>query len=280
MANVRWAKLGLAAILGLAAPTFGCSSSTTNDCAAITPTDASLMEMRPRAETGSDAPVTVNGALGSSCASEADCQTGLNCIRSTDDLQPGAGPSNGLCTKSCTPDANNSVCKPLGGSCIFFDANASTGVCVETCTLGPTATAKCHNRPDVACEGISNAAGMVVLNACIPLCTDDADCGTRKCDLGTGYCADRPNPGAPPGGACSKDDDCQSGSCLPVSDEDAGGPRAGACISYCRYGGLEGCGYRRGALTPGSAACAIPQARDGADGDEGFCLGLCDTGVA
>ena len=118
----------------------------------------------------------------------------------------------------------------------------------------------------------------------MPICADDSDCGTRKCDLGTGSCVDALPGGLPIGSPCtasSTGTDACNGFCLPLTNAD---PSPGFCSAACRYGSLQGCGYRLGKLDASAAVpggCAVPDSYDGTAashvGDVGLCLQLCDT---
>jgi|GEM_PF-3573872 len=280
MADVRWASLGWLAMSLAPLAMMGCSSDAATACVSDPRPDGSMMvEMRPPnvdAAARSDAPATVNGGLGSSCASTAACQTGLTCFKPTDNVGPGAGPPNGLCALECLAAADQAACTTLGGNCVFFGGADSKVLCMESCEIGPTRAPKCHGRLDAVCASLVDSTGAPAFNACTPRCTDDLDCGSRKCDLGSGFCTEAPTPGLPPGSPCAVTADCAGGFCANFAAPDAGSPLR-ACLSYCRYGQAEGCGFRRGPLTAGAAACAIPAEDTGADGDEGYCFALCDT---
>jgi hypothetical protein len=285
MVDVRRASWGLMVALTAALPMWGCGDSTTT-CAPDTPqSDASTApETRPRVDSaggGTDARGGGgNGALGATCAAPTDCQTGLTCFRATDDFRPGQGPPNGMCTRDCTADADNSGCRPFGGTCVQFSTAPEKAFCVETCQLSGT-TSKCHGRNDVVCESLVDNAGAFVLSACLPVCTDDADCGTRKCDFGTGLCADQPTTGLPNGSPCTAGAECIGQLCLDASPEGST-TKFGVCSGFCRFGGQEGCGFRRtGPVNESGGACGVPVPQpNGAapgNGDEGYCLEVCDT---
>jgi hypothetical protein len=112
---------------------------------------------------------------------------------------------------------------------------------------------------------------------CIPLCATDADCGSRKCDLGTGLCTDFVTPGAPIGSPCSVDSDCAGAICYPFVISDAAAS-PGVCSALCRLGNTEGCGFRTSPLDAGPpvGACLLGPG-SAAPGDIGICAQLCDT---
>jgi hypothetical protein len=225
--------------------------------------------------SGGDAGPSI-GTLGGACKANTDCAVGLICLKSTDNLVPGAGPPNGICTASCA--GNPALCQPFGGICVTFDTAGTSAYCIERCTIGspPAGATKCHNRQDSTCEPFGTAAAPTF--GCVPLCLSDADCGTRKCDLGTGLCADRVSTGAGIGAACTVDTDCAGLLCIPVASSD-GGPTPGVCSAFCHLGSVQGCSYRS---TPLDAGPAVGGCILGADtgyglGDLGFCLQLCDA---
>jgi len=212
--------------------------------------------------------------LGTPCDSNLDCSGGLTCLKSSDNLIPGSGPPNGICTTDCSTATAESLCKSFDGICVSFSATSSKAYCLESCTTGrvPTPESKCHGREDMVCAALE-PAGF----GCIPLCATDADCGSRKCDLGTGFCTDFVTPGAPIGSPCLIDSDCAGAICYPFVFSDAG-PSPGVCTAACRLGTTEGCGFRTSALDAGPpvGACLLGPS-SAAPGDTGICAQLCDT---
>jgi hypothetical protein len=212
--------------------------------------------------------------LGTPCSSNNDCRGGLTCLKSTDNLAPGSGPPNGVCTTECSIPANHDLCDSLNGTCVRFSAAINKSYCMEQCTIGeaPTPESKCHGREDMVCMSLEpEGAG------CIPLCATDADCDSRKCDLGTGFCRDVVTPGAPIGSPCSADDECAGAICYPFVLSDAS-ISPGVCSAACRLGNIEGCGFRTSPLDAGPAvgACLLSP-RSSKTGDLGICAQLCDT---
>jgi hypothetical protein len=214
--------------------------------------------------------------LGTTCTSNTDCSGGLTCLKPTDNIVPGAGPPNGLCTAECTSAANADLCKSLGGICVSFSAATTKSYCVESCTTGPVTpiTAKCHGREDMVCGPLDKPGSY----SCQPLCATNADCDTRKCDLGTGFCADVVTPGAPIGSPCTLDSDCAGAFCYPFDVSPDASSSAGVCTAICRLGTLEGCGFRTSALDAGPpvGACLLSSGTSDT-GDVGICAQLCDT---
>jgi len=215
--------------------------------------------------------------LGTECASATDCSGGLTCLRPIDNIVPGAGPPNGLCTVECTTMASENLCKSFGGTCITLSSSPTgKSFCMETCTTGPVTppSAKCHGREDVVCAALE-PAGF----GCIPLCATDSDCGgARKCDLGTGLCTDVVTPGAPIGSPCTLDSDCAGSFCYPFDISPDASSSAGVCTAICRLGNLEGCKFRMGPLDAGPPVGACLLSGPSADvGDVGICAQLCDS---
>lgn len=207
--------------------------------------------------------------LGAACKSDAECGGGLTCFKSTDDVAPGGGAPNGICTKDCTASA--ATCADLGGVCVQLDALSTKAYCLEDCEIGPN-IAKCHDRRDMACSPLDKGF------ACVPLCRDDSDCGSRKCDLAKGLCATQPTPGLPIGAPCSADSDCAGDLCVPLDEPDAA-TAAKVCSARCRVGVVaEGCGYRSGAVDAGPVmgGCYLLWDRGYDEGDLGLCMQLCD----
>jgi hypothetical protein len=215
-------------------------------------------------------------AFGAACASDADCGGSLRCSKSSDnDISPGFGIPNGLCTRTCM---TNSDCPALVGICVVFSQTATTGICMQLCNLGQPASAadlgqKCRGRTDEACVALTTAS------ACQPICTSDADCGTRKCDPSTGYCSDTGTP-SPVGAPCTQDTDCGGGFCLQFDPPADGSPSPGFCSAVCRLGNVDVCGYRRTPISAGQgpvSSCVFASGSSSGLGDVGLCGQLCDT---
>lgn len=226
----------------------------------------------PPRDGGGDAGSSV---LGTACKSDTDCGGGLTCVKPTDNVTPGAGPPNGLCTMDCSASMTNpDLCKSLGGTCLKLTEIASKSFCVELCTTGKVSPpeSKCHGRLDMVCsELLPSGFG------CVPVCATDSDCGTRKCDLGTGLCTDVVTPGSPIGSPCMLDTDCAGRFCYPY-DNTATPPTPGVCTAICRLGNLEGCGFRTSPLDAGPPVGACLLATSAADlGDIAICAQLCDS---
>jgi hypothetical protein len=135
---------------------------------------------------------------------------------------------------------------------------------------------KCHLRADYVCLPL-NTPGS---NACLPLCTDDTDCGTRKCDPASGHCmATVVSTGKALGEPCTIDSECAGNFCLPFQANPDGGPAPGTCSSFCRFGNTNaGCGFRLTGIDAGPpiGACLFSSSA-GMIGDLGACGQLCDV---
>jgi hypothetical protein len=250
-------------------PVCALSGECTNGCLNPANVFKCLMNCRPGGSgDGGSSP------LGTACNSNVDCTGGFTCLKSSDNIIPGSGPPNGICTAECSTAAAESLCKSFDGICVSFSLTSTKSYCLESCTTGkvPTPESKCHGRDDMVCASL-DPAGF----GCIPLCATDADCGSRKCDLGTGLCTDFVTPGAPIGSPCSVDSDCAGAICYPFVISDAA-VSPGVCTAACRLGNTEGCGFRTSALDAGPpvGACLLGPTSS-APGDMGICAQLCDT---
>lgn len=227
--------------------------------------------------------------VGASCSTDADCG-GLTCLKSTDTVPTfGGGPAGGYCTRECTPastdagalnsaQATCSAINPLA-DCVRLDASTLKAYCFLSCLPGQFPQAyKCGGRADLACYPLSSSLGF-----CTPTCSTDADCGSRKCDLGSGYCTDPKPAGAPMGTPCgpgsaleAKGGKCD-GFCLDASPS-PNGPPLMFCSGQCVLGEF-GCGTRlnaSGVAVPGPGVCAIPQSPASSTSDSAFCAQACD----
>jgi hypothetical protein len=232
-----------------------------------------LQTCRPQGDAGDAGSIP----LGTSCTSNNDCGGGLTCLKPTDNIAPGSGPPNGLCTADCATQANQTLCKSFGGICVALTASPTAkAFCMEPCTTGMVLDpkSKCHGRPDSVCSPLDSPGSF----ACIPLCATDADCGTRKCDLGTGLCTDVVTPGAPIGSPCTLDSDCAGAICYPFDVAPDASSSAGVCTAICRLGNLEACHFRTSPLDAGPpvGACLLSSSTNDI-GDIGICAQLCDT---
>jgi hypothetical protein len=214
--------------------------------------------------------------LGKACAGPADCTGGLQCVRATDSTWLKGGPAHGYCSLPCMLQA---TCAPFGGICVDMSLTVTPDPwCLQACTWGGTSSsdpvaraAKCHGRTDVACyQGPADDAGVPPA-FCSPTCSQDSDCGTRKCDPANSVCVDTPPTGGALGTKCNPMADTCAGGCIPLT-------KAQYCTQACVLGSINQCNHTAGALTSGGAhgLCALAQTNAQA-GDLGFCSQECDT---
>ncbi len=215
----------------LAAP--GCSDShaaTDGGADATIRFDAS----RPEAslpDAGMDAsPLPDEGAVGSACTTESDCDQGI-CI----------GEDRGFPDGYCTGVCNGPSDCPDGSACVRV--GRGTSICLDRCD--PAAEPK-RCRDGYGCA-TSPFLGQPV---CMPGCEVDSDCEAgKRCDTeggfaGAGQCYD---PGAETGGPCTSESDCPAEHfCL---GEDFGGAPGGLCI------GVGGCDVDTDSGCPADAHC-------------------------
>jgi hypothetical protein len=228
-------------------------------------------------------------AIGTPCANDGECPTGPNgetpliCVTASDpDIFGTGGPQGGYCTAPCRTQDDCPALDALSG-CTLRD-EAGDGYCVSLCQAGEGGV-KC-NGPDnedpiraLAClpPGANSTNNIGV---CIPVCQSDADCGAGLfCNLdvsGAGLCSATAPVGGDIGAACTTETsatDCKSGLCLGLGSE----PPASFCSNVCTFGLFTtGCGFTPASGVPQEAYCAQPTTVDGAPGDLGFCVELCD----
>jgi hypothetical protein len=221
--------------------------------------------------------------VGSACAGDDQCGSGLRCLTAeSNELGPG-GPAGGYCTQSCSTAADclqldpETDCQRIGAG--------ELGLCLRTClSQSPQAgELKCLDRTTLACNsavvlGLEPLSGDRQPGWCLPQCNSDADCGSRWCDPVSGLCTDAQAEGASVGASCGTGVDCAGRLCLQLSDG------ANMCSAACRLsavgvGSTSGCGYATDAAVR-DAACLSPlvSGPDGTEGlgDVGVCFELCD----
>jgi hypothetical protein len=108
------------------------------------------------------------GVLGAPCASDAACEGGLCLDEATQ------GWPKGYCSATCNLDAPSC---PGTGVCVDDGSDTGSGVCLESCTMGPNACATAYSCLDFG-----------VGDVCFPTCTLDAECA-GFCNSDNGFCS-------------------------------------------------------------------------------------------
>lgn len=176
------------------------------------------------------------GVCRPSCTRDADCERGTRCEASSGScLAPGGRAVGEPCLRAAECSGALCLLGPgfRGGMCSARCGEADApcpdrGVCVAV-AASPLCALPCDPAEPGACrtdEGYRCRTLPGGLSVCLPGCRDDADCGAgTRCDGGTGACVEAPA-GAPLGGACTADADCERGAC-------ALDWPGGACTSPC-----------------------------------------------
>ena len=259
----------------------GCSSETTNSgtkcppgfkCTSLDGSPGAILESGVGASptgTGGASGVPKATPLGKACVQDTDCKSGLTCVTASGNALGGGGPPGGVCTVQCDPNGDGSECTAFDPSaaCVVFDNAATMGFCMQGCTPGQITGQKCQGRVNFACD----SRGF-----CTPTCTGTGnECGSRKCDLGTGLCVDSVTGTLPVGSTCNTKtmpDACR-GNCERFSG--GAGHVDTMCTGRCQLGGTAGCGVDVASSTTFDAFC-IFGASDAGTGDLGACAQLCD----
>ena len=246
---------------------------------------ACICEEPPPAQTdGGEKP-----ALGGACVRDAQCPAPAFCLVAPSDALFGGAPPVGTCVAACERGRS---CERFARA-VCVDAGEGDDLCFESCTVGSSASAKCHERPHVACAPLPDASMPEQSDStgyCRPLCAVDADCDAgRSCDPARGVCVADPvsdpefglrcqNAGAP-------DDDADAG-----APGDAGTGSSGVvdsctglcvqlnetpeqCSRACVFGSADECGPASGGLRRGACVFVTP---GGGISDLGYCAELCD----
>jgi hypothetical protein len=264
--------------------TYACSSDSKKPPGIIEDNEGGLIEPRDDGGTGGR-PGATTTRIGRNCVRDVDCGgQGLRCMTPASTDLGGGGPPGGYCVADCSDDP--AACRDIDPNsvCVRFSASATTAgpaFCVEACTVGQTAAAtdKCHGRQDVACDEFTVEEGEPLTGEgfCRPTCRGDFDCGTRKCDLGSGFCVDASDITGtlPIGSPCdpSPPEEC-AGACFALTEARADGP--GMCAALCSLGS-PGCGIDPNSNDLPSAAClfGLTDSEPGL-GDLGLCGRLCN----
>ncbi len=214
---------------------------------------------------GPSPPTGPTGVIGTACEDDGDCASGTYCMLSSSDDFLGGGPANGYCTADCASAPES--CSEIDANSLCIELPDAGSVCMLGCLPGSPVEGenKCNNRLDLACDLLTNGA------FCRPMCRNDADCGDRVCDLGSGTCVDE-LAGDPVGAPCTPGEDqtCASQLCFPLTDD------TGFCSGQCNVGTLldsdqRTCGSSEDPQQPGEPLCIFIAFEGGGGGDLGFC---------
>jgi hypothetical protein len=166
--------------------------------AVVTLVDCSPERPTSRAET-TDAGVAAShvclgegtSSIGGPCPCPNDCEAYLICVPETADGWP-----QGQCVARCR---NGADCPSTDWYCAKSLSTDAEGTCSRTCQRS---------------DDCGDDRGWCIEGECFLACSNDAQCLSGHCDLGTHTCTDgKPRPGAPLQGACLRDRDCAVGDC-------------------------------------------------------------------
>jgi hypothetical protein len=212
----------------------------------------------------------IRGSVAATCAGDAACAPGLECVTSADRTGPFSagevpgGPQNGYCSRPCGADADCKASDPLA---ICLGPGGGRDHCFQACNvLAQTFPAQCNARDDLTCVPL--LVGDADRSYCAPACHDDAGCAPGFCNLATGLCQDAKPRGEPIGAGCTVNEECAGGVCFALR----GGPSV--CTGLCTFGSVGGCGFAQDA--PERDAACLDTALDDNAGP-GLCTELCDT---
>ncbi len=186
------------------------------------------------------------GTIGAPCDAPEACTE----VSDPECLRIGA---DGYCAADCSGLGqfvcpSGSICEELGDQAVY---------CVDGCCSHDDCRSgfRCARRPslDIYVDlGVCQSPGVCLLS-----CTSDAACEVgNRCDQASGECVPKKGVDAGVGASCTKNEDCNSGTCLTSFP-------GGYCTSPCGTQ-FQGC-------EPGSECYAI-------DGGSASCLLLCQTG--
>ncbi|HJL18751.1 MAG TPA: hypothetical protein RMH99_24025 [Sandaracinaceae bacterium LLY-WYZ-13_1] len=144
---------------------------------------------------------------------------------------------------------------------------------------------RCLNGIDCGRDGYSCAGELPPSGgACLPVCSDDEQCGNLVCDRYTGQCAEAAGEGAVTGEGCAESEDCRSEQCIAELNE-SGVPTGwvgGYCVGNCVLpSGFNNNDFYAGdelppGTCPGEAIC-IPAGNGQSRGDLGRCYHGCEA---
>lgn len=206
--------------VALATVLTACGDSTSTPSPDVVTVDTPVVEDLPvtpdvavtdsARDTGTDA-----GArpIYSPCTTRTQCGSGTICTTGTE------GYPGGMCTRSCTRDADCGTT----GLCWAFAGGGSR--CIPRCET----VADC--REGYQCLGISGREDR----ACFPFCTADSQCAPLACNTWTRTCGSVDMTRAQNGAPCAATTDCRSNRCTREVNTDGmpTGSLDGICYSLC-----------------------------------------------
>lgn len=206
--------------------------------------------------------------LGAACEGDEDCRKGFSCLTSISTLIEGEGPSSGLCVLDCLGAPEICVEADPDTECVALEDDLA--FCLPTCSLGDPGPddVKCRGRVDLVCKEKEEERGKGV-GLCQPACRSDLDCGERRCNLATGFCADQ----AATGGAIGADCDPLNPGCAGLCKDFGSGYLA--CTGVCRLN-TPGCGQDPRSGPPFDYFCYLDPGTNSGTGDLGYCARACD----
>ncbi len=217
-------------------------------------------------------------SLGLACTSDAQCGPSMVCATANGTLFGTGGPSNGMCTKSCSPGGSECNTLKAGATCFNFGTDAAPKrYCLDACVHGDPVElqSKCSGRPDFVCAELGQGT---IKTFCLPHCRSDVECGSGLyCDKTSqlGLCSQTELPaGDPVGTPCTPGattTTCE-GFCMRTSAAGAT-PATGACVELCSAG-FE-CIHSSGSSATPSGLCGGSLSDSFGAFDLGYCLANC-----
>jgi hypothetical protein len=240
----------------------------------------SKVDTEPTPDAGPTRPLP---ELGQPCKRDAECAAGAFCLQPSGGDLAGGGPPHGICAADCSGDEE--LCQGFSGAtCVHIPSStldggvapdgtpseagtARSSLCLEECSVGRFAGAKCHAVPSVACEPLPSSSSGAF---CRPVCSTNLDCDGRTCDVRTGVCTDRVAVADSTLGltcdARTASNDCE-GLCVSLDSTH------GVCSHRCIFGDSADCAGSSGIVHAGGCVLSTP---GGDIGDVGYCAQLCD----